>query len=202
MHGKSRHDEVFLHHLLFKNMSATEILRQDHLKIKRLERLIVKCYKELYAGREIPLADIEKINYVISEFLDSIHYSREEDSYFACVASYGTLRDEIRKFMIEHEFSRRIAKNIAKYLQEWRGGKDAREPVARYLRTYSIYLEDHLKKEDEFFTKAQAEVLSKEEEHEMYQQFQSVMAVSTKIETILKEIEHLEKQEWFMSQSL
>lgn len=180
-------------------MSATDILRQDHLKIKRLEKLIVKCYKELYSGKQIPLSDIEKINYVISEFLDSIHYSREEDSYFACVASYDTLKDEIRKFMIEHEFSRRIAKNIAKYLQQWRDGKDAREPVARYLRTYSIYLEDHLKKEEEFFAKAQAEVLSREEEQEMYAQFQSVIAISTKIETVIKEIERLEMQDWYKS---
>ncbi|MEW6044398.1 MAG: hemerythrin domain-containing protein [Thermoproteota archaeon] len=180
-------------------MSATEILRQDHLKIKRLEKLITKCYKELYAGKNIPLSDIEKINYVISEFLDAVHYSREEDSYFACVASYDKLKDEIRKFMIEHEFSRRIAKNIAKYLHEWKDGKDAREPVARYLRTYAIYLEDHLKKEEEFFQKAQNEILSAEEEKEMYEQFQSVMAVSTKIETILKQIERLEQQDWFMS---
>ncbi|MGQ0772639.1 MAG: hemerythrin domain-containing protein [Nitrososphaerota archaeon] len=180
-------------------MSATEILRQDHLKIKRLEKIIIKCYKDLYAGKSIPLSDIEKINYVILEFLDSIHYSREEDSYFACVASYDTLKDEIRKFMIEHEFSRRIAKNIAKHLQKWQNGEDAREPVARFLRTYSIYLEDHLKKEEEFFAKAQSEVLSKEEEQEMYEQFQSVMAVSTKIETILKEIDYLEQQDWFKS---
>jgi hemerythrin-like domain-containing protein len=180
-------------------MSATEVLRQDHLKIKRLEKLIIKCYKELYSGRQIPLSDIEKINYVISEFLDSIHYSREEDSYFACVASYGSLKDEIRKFMIEHEFSRRIAKNIAKYLQQWKKGADAREPVARYLRTYSIYLEDHLKKEEEFFAKAQAEILSGEEEREMYEQFQSVIAVSTKIDAVIKEIDLLEKQDWFTS---
>ena len=145
----------------------SEILRQDHLKIKRLEKIIIKCYKDLYAGKTIPLSDIEKINYVILEFLDSIHYSREEDSYFACVASYDSLKDEIRKFMIEHEFSRRIAKNIAKYLQKWKNGEDAREPVARFLRTYSIYLEDHLKKEEEFFAKAQSEILSKEEEQEM-----------------------------------
>jgi hemerythrin-like domain-containing protein len=180
-------------------MSATEILRQDHLKIKRLEKIIIKCHKDLYAGKTIPLSDIEKINYVISEFLDSIHYSREEDSYFACVASYDNLKDEIRKFMIEHEFSRRIAKNIAKYLQKWKNGEDAREPVARFLRTYSIYLEDHIKKEEEFFTKAQSEILSKEEEQEMYEQFQSVMAISTKIETILKEIDYLEQQDWFKS---
>lgn len=180
-------------------MSATDVLRQDHLKIKRLEKVIVKCYQDLYAGKNIPLEDIEKINFVISEFLDSIHYSREEDSYFACVASYDSLKDEIRKFMIEHEFSRRIAKNINKHLQEWKQGKDSREPVARFLRTYSIYLEDHLKKEDEFFNKAEANVLPKEEEQAMYEQFQSVMAVSTKMETILQQIDYLEKQIWFVS---
>jgi hemerythrin-like domain-containing protein len=180
-------------------MSATDLLRQDHLKIKRLEKVIIKCYQELYAGKNIPLSDIEKINFVIAEFLDSIHYSREEDSYFACVASYDYLRDEIRKFMIEHEFSRRIAKSINKHLQEWKNGKDSREPVARFLRTYSIYLDDHLKKEDEFFNKAEAEVISKEEERAMYEQFQSVMAVSTKMQTILEQINYLEKQDWFVS---
>lgn len=180
-------------------MSATDILRQDHLKIKRLEKIILKCYQDLYAGKNIPLSDIEKINFVIAEFLDSIHYSREEDSYFACVASYDSLKDEIRKFMIEHEFSRRIAKNINRYLQEWKNGKDSREPVARFLRTYSIYLEDHLKKEDEFFNKTEAEIISKEEEQAMYEQFQSVMAVSTKMETILQQIDYLEKQDWFVS---
>ena len=180
-------------------MSATEILRQDHIKIKRLEKIIVKCYEQLYAGIDIPLSDIEKINFVISEFLDSIHYSREEDSYFACVASYDSLREEIRKFMIEHEFSRRIAKNINKFVQEWKDGKDSREPVARFLKTYAIYLEDHVKNEEEFFKKAEAEVLPKEEEQAMYEQFQSVMAVSTKMTTILEQIEYLEKQDWFVS---
>jgi hypothetical protein len=42
-------------------------------------------------------------------------------------------------------------------------------------------------------------VLSKEEEQAMYEQFQSVMAVSTKIQTIIGEIEYLEKQDWVAS---
>jgi hemerythrin-like domain-containing protein len=179
-------------------MSATEALQQDHLKIRRLEKIIIKCHKDLYAEKPIPISDLEKITFVISEFLDAIHYSREEDSYFACVASYDTLREEIRKFTIEHEFSRRIAVNIAKHVQRWKNGEDAREPVARFLRTYAIYLSDHLSKEDEFFKKA-PQVLSKEEEQAMYEQFQSVMAVSTKVETVMKEIEYPEKQDWFTS---
>jgi len=178
-------------------LSATESLREDHKQIKRLEKIIIKCYTELYAGKNIPLSDINKISLVIDEFLDSIHYSREEDSYFPCVASYDHLKEEIHKLLVEHEFSRRIALQIKKYLKLWKEGKDAREPVARYLKTYSTFLMDHMTKEENFFDKAEAEVLSKEEEYDMYEQFKSVMAISKKMEDMIKEIEYLENQSWF-----
>ena len=129
--------------------------------------------------------------------MDSIHYSREENSYFPCVASYETLKKEIRTFLIEHEFGRRIASNIVKHLQRWKKGEDAREPVARFLRTYSIYLQDHMAKENAFFDKAQKTVLSKEEEQEMFEQFQSVMVITKKIEEMIKQIDFLENQFWF-----
>lgn len=180
-------------------LRATDTLRQDHKQIQRLEKVIIKCYKLLYEGKDIPLSDIEKITEVIAEFLDSIHYSREEDSYFPCVASYDHLKEEIRGLMIEHEFSRRIAKNIEKYLNNWKQGQDAREPVARFLRTYSIYLQDHMSKEEKFFDKAESEALSKEEEFEMYEQFKSVMAITKKMQDMIKEIEYLENQSWFQN---
>jgi hemerythrin-like domain-containing protein len=178
-------------------LSATDLLRKDHQQIKRLEKIVYKCYHDLYAGKNIPFSDIELITLIISEFLDSIHYSREENSYFPCVASYETLKKEIRTFLIEHEFGRRIASNIAKHLQRWKKGEDAREPVARFLRTYSIYLQDHMAKENEFFDKAQETVLSKEEEQEMFEQFQSVMVLTKKIEEMIKQIDFLENQFWF-----
>jgi hemerythrin-like domain-containing protein len=177
-------------------LSASNILRKDHEQIKRLEKVINKCYHELYAGKSIPFSDIEIICVVISEFLDAIHYSREESSYFPCVASYGTLNKEIRTFLIEHEFGSRIARNISKHLQRWKNGDDAREPVARFLRTYSIYLKDHMAKEEEFFDKAEKTLLSKEEEQEMFEQFQSVTAITKKIEEIIKQIDYLEIQPW------
>ncbi|HXV50890.1 MAG TPA: hemerythrin domain-containing protein [Nitrosopumilaceae archaeon] len=178
-------------------MSATDVLRKDHEQIKRLEKIILKCYNGIYEQKTIPFSDLEKINLIILEFLDSIHYSREEDSYFACVGGYGTLKKEIRVFMIEHEFSRRIAKNIAKYLQQWKNGTNTSEPVARFLRTYSIYLKDHLSKEEEFFSKTEKEVLSQEEETAMFEQFQSQITITKKIQEIIKEIDYLEQQPWF-----
>jgi hemerythrin-like domain-containing protein len=178
-------------------LSASNVLRKDHQQIKRLEKIINKCYHELYAGKNIPISDLELITLVIAEFLDSIHYSREENSYFPCVASYETLKKEIQTFLIEHEFGRRIANKIAKYIQQWKKGEDSREPIARYLRTYSIYLVDHMTKEEEFFDKAEKTVLSKEEEQEMFEQFQSVMVITKKIEEMIKQIDYLENQIWF-----
>ena len=180
-------------------MSATETLREDHKQIRRLEKVIIKCYSELYEGKNIPLSDIEKIAIIIDDFLDSIHYSREEDSYFPCVASYDHLKDEIHKLLVEHEFSRNISVQLKKHLKRWKNGEDAREPVARFLRTYTIYLQDHMKKEEDFFDKAEADVLSKEEEYDMYEQFKSVMTISKKLEDMIKEIEFLENQSWFQN---
>jgi len=60
-------------------MSATDVLRKDHEQIKRLEKIISKCYKAIYEQKTIPLSDLEKINLIILEFLDSIHYSKEEE---------------------------------------------------------------------------------------------------------------------------
>ena len=178
-------------------MSATEELRADHDQVRRLQKIIEKCAEKIANGSNIPFSDIEKITIIISEFVDAIHHSREEDSYFPCVASYDSLKEEIRKFMIEHEFGRNIAREISKHLQRWKNGDDAREPVSRFLRTYSVYLFDHLNKENKFFDIAEAEVLSKEEETEMYEQYRSINAVTKKKEDMIKEIDFLENQPWF-----
>ncbi|HSD04744.1 MAG TPA: hemerythrin domain-containing protein, partial [Nitrosopumilaceae archaeon] len=177
-------------------MSATETLRQDHIQIKRLKKIIIKCYTKLYAGENIPLSDIEQITIIMAEFLDAIHYSREEDAYFACVAGYDSLKKEIRAFMIEHEFGRRIAKSVMSHLKQWKEGKDSREPVARFLRTYAIYLNDHITKEEQFFDIAEKQILSPEEEKEMYEEFRAVNAVITKLDEMVKSINSLEEKSW------
>jgi len=67
----------------------------------------------------------------------------------------------------------------------------------RYLKTYSVFLNDHLSKEEKFFDQAEVTVLSKEEEQEMYEQFRSVMSITKKLEEMIKEIDYLEEQPWF-----
>ena len=177
-------------------MSATNQLRADHDQVRRLEKVVLKCADELYKGTKIPFSDLRKITIVISEFVDTIHHSREEDSYFPCVASYDTLKDQIRKFLIEHEFGRNIARQISHHLKRWENGEDAQEPVSRYLRTYGIFLYDHLNKENKFFDDVEDNILSKDEEIEMYEQYKSIFAIVKKVEDLIKDIDYLENQPW------
>ena len=179
-------------------MNATDVLRKDHEHVRRLETIVKKCADELYRGTDIPFSDIEKITMIISEFLDSIHYSREEDSYFPCVGISGDFAAEVRKFLIEHQFGRNVAFQVSRHLKRWKQGEDAREPVARFLRTYGIYLQDHLNKEDKFFDEAE-KAIEPEEEKEMFEYFQAVMATTKKVDEMIKEIDNLESKNWFIN---
>lgn len=172
------------------------MLREDHKQIRRLENVILRCCTCLDDGRRVPLADIEKITNIIAEFLDSIHYTREEDSYFACVAGYDRLNEEIRRFLIEHEFGRRVAQKISEHLNRWKHGTDSREHVSRFLRTYHVYLTDHLAKEDAFFDEAQR-ILSTEEEDQMQNMFRSVMTEARPMTSIMADIAYLESTAWY-----
>ena len=58
---------------------------------------------------------------------------------------------------------------------------------------------DHMTKEENFFDEAESNVLSKEEEFEMFEQFTSSMVTSKKIEDLIKEIQYLENQSWFQN---
>ena len=51
--------------------------------------------------------------------------------------------------------------------------------------------------ETSFIGKTLRGYFSKEEEKDMFEDFQSAMAITKKMESILKEIDYLENQQWF-----
>lgn len=176
-------------------MKGVDILLEDHRQIRRLGHVILQCHEQLKAGCPIPMEDMQLMVSVIDGFLDSIHYSREEDSYFPCVATHDTLNNDIRKLLIEHEFSRRISRQISRHLAAWRDGHDSREQVSRYMKAYWIYLNDHMNKEEKFFQEAQRRYISREEDQNMSAQFQTMKA-AIKLDRILDDISYLENCNW------
>jgi hemerythrin-like domain-containing protein len=58
------------------------------------------------------------------------------------------------------------------HLEEFLQGNDTREPLARYLKTYSMFILDHTSKENSFFMKLKEnQSLSEEEERMLKDQF-------------------------------
>lgn len=179
-------------------MSATDELLQDHVLIRRLQAVIERCYTLLYEGKDIPFGDLVKIADIIEQFVDQLHHAKEERGYFPGTEGRDGYSEEIRKFVIEHEFGRRIASRLRMYLEEFLKGRDAREPLARYLRTYSVFILDHTSKEDKFFNDVkEKQSLSPAEEESLVCEFQRIRhGCSMNRGSMLEALEQLDKAEW------
>jgi len=97
--------------------------------------------------------------------------------------------------VIEHEFGRRVAKRLRIHLEEYLQGKDVREPLARYLKTYSIFILDHTSKEDRLFSDVkERQSLTQEEEKDLKKEFErkrhECMRKSGNLEQILQQLEN------------
>jgi hemerythrin-like domain-containing protein len=180
---------------------STRDLVQDHVIVKRIRDIAQKCSDRLYAGDNIPLEEIEIISVVIEEFVDAFHHGKEEKAYFPASESKSEdYAEETRKFRIEHEFGRRVAKMMQRSLQEWKAGVDGREPVARFLKTYAAFVTDHTGKEEKFFEIIeQSKSLSEKEDRELlrhYEMCKKDVGGSARVEELLRLVAYLEERQW------
>jgi hemerythrin-like domain-containing protein len=137
----------------------------------------------------------------MEEFVDGFHHGKEEKAYFPVTKEKNGFSEDIRKFLIEHELGRRIASMLRKELILWRtsvreGSKyESKEPVARFLKAYSVFISDHTTKEDGFFDIIEDNKKVSVEEDEMikkhYEICKNQSGGETRIGQLLKFIQHL-----------
>src|SRR5919112_2281559 len=160
--------------------SSTHNLMQEHLIVRRIGHIARRCSDRLYANEEILIEDIQIISVILEEFIDAFHHAKEEKAYFPVTRSKDGFSEDIRKFLIEHELGRRIANMLRRELDALteHDGSDSnevgvglkwnnrnKEPVARFLKSYAIFVSDHTSKEDIFFKSIQEKnSISKEED--------------------------------------
>ncbi len=141
-------------------MNATQNLKHDHITIRRVKNIAQICSNNLYANKYVPIEDIEIISVIIEEFVDHFHHGKEENAYFPDTKEKNGFSEDIRKFLIEHELGRRIAIMLRRELKEWKeklkqqensNNSMLQEPVARFLKSYAVFIDDHTGKEDRFF---------------------------------------------------
>jgi hemerythrin-like domain-containing protein len=193
-------------------MNSTENLLQEHLIVRRLASIAKRCSDVLYMNQDIPIEDIQIISVVIEEFVDGFHHGKEEKAYFPVTKYKNSFSEDIRKFLIEHEFARRIAKMLRRELEslidhdlynktrELKWINKSKEPVARFLKSYSIFVFDHTGKEDIFFKKIlEKHTLSEEEDLQLvkhYELCRNQTGGRTRIEEMIKLVAYLEDREW------
>jgi hemerythrin-like domain-containing protein len=204
-------------------LNATQNLKTDHITIKRVKDIAKKCSDLLYANHYVPIEDIEIISVIIEEFVDHFHHGKEEKAYFPETKDKDGFAEDIRKFLIEHEFGRRIATMLRRELKDLKiklkgdneKNKEIRnknekerqketasiyEPVARFLKAYSVFIEDHTGKEDKFFDLIDGNnKLSNEEEELLLKHYQLCKIQAggeARIQEMIRLIEYLEEREW------
>jgi hemerythrin-like domain-containing protein len=185
---------------------STQNLKQDHVIARRIRDITQACSDKLYANIDIPLEDIEIISVVIEEFVDKFHHGKEEQAYFPQTKYKNGFGEDIRKFLIEHELGRRIAKMLLKELKGWKKGENnlRREPVARFLKSYAVFITDHTEKEDNFFDLVEENHSISDEEDEMlmrhYENCKNNVGGKERMEQMLKLVEYLENREWMKNE--
>ena len=181
-------------------MNATSDLKNDHTMVRRLGTIVQNCFDSLYLNEDIPIEDLELISVIIEEFVDRFHHGKEEQAYFLETKDKDNFGEDIRKFLIEHELGRRIAKMLRGHLNSWKKGIDSREPVARFLKSYAVFISDHTGKEDKFFDLVEEKKSLSEEEDSMlikhYESCRNQAGGKIRMEQMLKLIDHLETKDW------
>jgi hemerythrin-like domain-containing protein len=181
-------------------LNATSDLKNDHLIVRRLGTIVQKCSDKLYLNADIPIEDIELISVVIEEFVDRFHHGKEEQAYFPETKDKDSFGEDIRKFLIEHELGRRIARMLRGHLNSWKKGIDSREPVARFLKSYAVFIVDHTGKEDEFFDLVDENKSLSEEEDLMlikhYETCRNQAGGRIRMEQMFKLIDLLDTKDW------
>ena len=194
-------------------MYATQDLKYDHIAVRRLKNIIERCSDTLYTNQDLPIEDIEIISVVIEEFVDRFHHGKEEQAYFPGNTDKNGFAEDIRKFLIEHELSRRIAMMLRREIKVWKQKRKERrekgqiiedpkiiEPVSRFLRSYAAFITDHTRKEDKFFDLLEQKGSISTEEDEMllqhYEVCRNQAGGKARVEQMIRLIEYLEDREW------
>ena len=201
-------------------MNSTQNLKHDHITIRRIKNITQTCSNNLYANKHVPIEDIEIITVIIEEFVDHFHHGKEENAYFPDTKEKDGFSEDIRKFLIEHELGRRIAMMLRRELKECKeklkqqennnnltavdnnsnSNSKLQEPIARFLKSYAVFIDDHTGEEDKFFDIVEEKkVITNNEDKimlEHYELCKNQAGGEARIQEMIRLIEYLEEREW------
>ncbi|MDO8689506.1 MAG: hemerythrin domain-containing protein [Dehalococcoidia bacterium] len=177
----------------------TEILKSEHLVIKRMLDVLSIAADKLDKGQEVDPYVFDRSLDFIRQFADYSHHGKEEDVFFAAVEAAGMPRDAgpVGVMLEEHDEGRKAVRKMAEGLAKYRAGDTSAIPgLVRGARDYVYVLRNHIPKEDDILYPMGDEMISVQAQAKMAQQFEQVQKdrMGDRQQYYLQMVEDLEKE--------
>lgn len=155
-------------------IELTQVLSDEHQNILKVIKALKKECQKIENGQEVDKEFFTTAIDFIRNYADKWHHAKEEDILFKamCQDDVAMYCNPIDQMLHEHDLGRNYVKNLEASL-----AKDDINGILTNARGYAFLLEDHIFKEDNILYPMADQVLSKEKQQKIGQEFLSVETV-------------------------
>jgi hemerythrin-like domain-containing protein len=167
--GKSRQKEV--------NMSATDVLKDEHRGVERMLAIVEAASNRLAAGGDVPTDLYLNAVDFFRGFTDGCHHTKEETKLFPAMEQRGIPHEggPIGVMLAEHDLGRTYVRTMAEAAQRYSQGDPlAASGLVQSGRGYVGLLRQHIAKEDGILFPMADKVLSMEEQAQLSEDFEVI----------------------------
>ena len=150
--------------------TATKNLENDHELILRLIEVIVKMTR----ADNFNIAHFEKAAYIIRNFADGFHHSKEENIFFPMLAKRGfsTRQGPVAVMIHEHTEGRDLVKKMSEAIDQFKeGDSSAKEVIFYNALEYCKLLGSHISKENNILFRMADNALSDSDQLQLLSDF-------------------------------
>jgi len=150
--------------------TATQNLVNDHVQIIRL----IEVMDKIVLQENPNISDIEEVIYLIKNFADVFHHSKEENMLFPLLGKKGFSAQQgpVAVMLAEHSEGREFVKGMEISVNLLKNGnKDSIKNVYENMRGYGMLLRNHIAKENNILFPMADRNMSEEENKALLERF-------------------------------
>ncbi len=156
-------------------MKATEELKNEHVHILAMIKVMETICDRLESGMTVPCDHLEMALDFIRGFADRCHHAKEEDVLFPALEQAGIPREggPVGVMLHEHARGRAFVKGLGEAVMTYRSSGDA-HGVVENARSYADLLRQHIYKEDNVLYMMADQRLSAAEQDRLFDEFERI----------------------------
>ncbi len=158
-------------------MKPTEILKEEHVAIKRMLKVIESVCLRLESGEDVSPEHLEQIVGFLRGFADKCHHAKEEDLLFPALEEAGIPGEggPIGMMLTEHDRGRDYVKGMGETACAYKSGDaEASGKYVKNARNYVALLTEHIEKENNILYPMGDMRVSNQKQKELLAEFERV----------------------------